>query len=232
MQAKPHIQLSQKHRQAVAELSERANTAEACSRAANAVLEKYETEIGMLRAALDVHVKEFEDGSNVQSSLILSVAKVRLRTRREDVCPYLRRSWFRVPHRARAIDTLPLQVREENVHLALQLAQSQRTARNLEQGYVCMQNELKWLQDQKRAAEVEALRVQTAFVDASKQFDLLTVDHDTITCELREQKTIVQVGLPRCLHVISDLLNRIVTHFTLGLRTHTKELQPDEGLCE
>ena len=232
MHAKPHIQLSQKHRQAVDELSERANTAEASSRAASAVIEKYETEIGMLRAALDVHVKEFEDGSNVQSSLILSVAKVRLRTRREEVCPYLRRSWFRVSHRTRVIDTLHLQVREENVQLALQLAQSQRTARNLEQGYVCMQNELKWLQDQKRAAEVEALRVQTAFVDASKKFELLTVDHDTITCALQEQKTIVQVGLPPRLYVISDLLNRVVTHFTLGLHTHTKYLQPDVGLCE
>lgn len=76
MHAKPQIQLSQKNQQIISEISERAFTAEASSQAASDVIGKYEREILMLRAALDVHVKDFQDGSNVHSSLILAVAKV------------------------------------------------------------------------------------------------------------------------------------------------------------
>jgi len=76
MHAKPQLQLSQTHRQTISEISERAMTAEASSRAASDVIVKYEREILMLRAALDVHVKDFQDGSDVHSSLILAVAKV------------------------------------------------------------------------------------------------------------------------------------------------------------
>eukprot|EP00892_Ulva_mutabilis_P000564 jgi/Ulvmu1/10508/UM064_0046.1 len=77
MHAKPQIQLSQKHQQDAAQLSERAHTAEATSQAAAAVIDKYEREAVMLRAALDMHVQDFQDGSNVHSSLIIAVAQVR-----------------------------------------------------------------------------------------------------------------------------------------------------------
>lgn len=77
MHSKPQIQLSQKHQLELAELSERVHAAEASSQAATAVVERYEKDIFMLRAALDIHAHDFQDGSNVHSSLIVAVAKVR-----------------------------------------------------------------------------------------------------------------------------------------------------------
>jgi hypothetical protein len=62
----------------MAQLSERVQTAEATARAANAVVDKYEREIFMLRAALDVHAEDFQDGSGqtVHTSLVLALGQV------------------------------------------------------------------------------------------------------------------------------------------------------------
>jgi predicted ATPase len=62
----------------MAHLSERVQTAEATAKAANAVVDKYEREILMLRAALDVHTHEFQSASDepVHASLILALAQV------------------------------------------------------------------------------------------------------------------------------------------------------------
>jgi DNA-binding ferritin-like protein len=62
----------------IAQLSERVETAEATAYAANAVIDKYEREVFMLRAALDIHAQEFQDGSGqtVHASLVLALGQV------------------------------------------------------------------------------------------------------------------------------------------------------------
>ena len=64
--------------QEISQLSERVQTAEATAHAANAVVDKYEREVFMLRAALDIHAHEFKDGSGetVHASLVLALGQV------------------------------------------------------------------------------------------------------------------------------------------------------------
>ena len=64
--------------QEISQLTERVQTAEATAHAANAVVDKYEREVFMLRAALDIHAHEFQDGSGetVHASLVLALGQV------------------------------------------------------------------------------------------------------------------------------------------------------------
>lgn len=57
-----------------------------------------------------------------------------------------------------------------------------------------MQSDRKWLKDQKRLVEADALRAQTAFLDVSKRLKILSVDYQSTTRELQEQKRVVKVA--------------------------------------
>lgn len=74
----------------IAQLSERVQTAEATAHAANAVVDKYEREVFMLRAALDIHAHEFRDGSGetVHASLVLALGQVQTHHFSVNHCPY------------------------------------------------------------------------------------------------------------------------------------------------
>lgn len=112
-----------------------------------------------------------------------------------------------------------LQVREENGQLALQLAQSQRCGRETEQANERLQTKVRWLQEQKRASEAEALRCQTCRIDVSAKLELLTTEHERAMDELHQQKRTVQVVTCICFVGQACMTYRSLSHVH-GLHVH------------
>lgn len=103
-----------------------------------------------------------------------------------------------------------VQVREENGQLAVQLAQSERSGRELQQANEHLEREFTRLQGQKRQCDAAALQFQTSFIEASKKLEQLAAVHERTVSELHQERQRVQVGYLASSHLHVERCYRTV----------------------